>query len=113
MRHAFAIDPPGPAEPAAEEREAVEWFCQQVARRRLATPGLIALEMSRPLNYVAAQAMLALAPGVWALASSPTHQGYLQFSRFLERRGSIEYLARRIEELEPRRTGACLPPEKP
>lgn len=102
LRHAFAVDPPGPIEPTGDERAAVDWFCGQVARRRLATPGLIALEMSRPLNYVASQAMRAIAPGVWAITSDPTHEQYLHFASFLERRGSVEYLERRIEELERR-----------
>jgi hypothetical protein len=100
LRHAFAVDPPGPAEPSPEEKEAVEWFCSQVARRRLTTPGLIALEMSRPLNFIASQAMHYFAPGVWAVARQQTYEQYRRFAAFLERRGSIDYLESRIEELE-------------
>lgn len=100
LSHAFAVDPPGPTEPTVEEREAVDWFCRQVARRHLTTPGLIALEMSRPLNYLAAQLMHFSEPAVWALAPPRVRRGYQHFAAFLERRGSIDYLSRRIEHFE-------------
>lgn len=100
LRHAFAVDPPGPAEPHTDEQEAVDWFCRQVARRHLTTPGLIALEMSRPLNYVAAQTMHFFSPGIWALSRQRTYEGYRSFAGFLSRRGSTEYLMRRIEQFE-------------
>jgi len=100
VRHAFAVDPAGPAEPTPEQQEAVDWFCMQVAKRHLTTPGLIALEMSRPLNFIASQAMHFFAPGVWAVARQQTYEGYQRFAEFLERRGAMEYLATRIEEFE-------------
>ena len=100
VQHAFAVDPPGPAEPEAEQLEAVDWFCREVARRHLTTPALIALETSRPLNFLASQALHFAAPAVWAVARQQTHEGYLAFASFLERRGSIDHLARRIEHFE-------------
>ena len=103
MRHAFAVDPPGPAEPAPQEQEAVERFCRWFVRRHLATPGVVFMEMLRPMNYIAAQAMEFFAPGVWALARQESYEQYGHFAAFLERRGSIEYLVRRIEQLEQER----------
>ncbi len=100
LRHAFAVDPPGPAQPTLAQQPSVDWACTQVARRRLTTPGLIALEMSRPLNYIAAQAMHFFQPGVWAVVKQRTYRDYVAFSEFLERRGSIEYLAQRVEHFE-------------
>ena len=85
---------------AQEEKPAVEWLCSQVAKRNLTTPGLIGLEMSRPLNWIAAQTMHYTSPGIWAIARQQTYENYKHFANFLERRGSIEYLCRRIEELE-------------
>jgi hypothetical protein len=99
-KHAFAVDEPGEVEPTEAQRPAVEWVCRQVARRRLAAPGLVFLEMSRPLNWVAAQGMHAFAPFVWAIAQNQTHDRYCAFVQFLEQRGSVDYLCRRIEELE-------------
>ena len=62
-RHAFAVDPPGPAEPTVFQRPAVDWVCTQIAKRHLSTPGLIFLEMTRPLNWLSAQAMHYSKPG--------------------------------------------------
>jgi hypothetical protein len=100
LRHAFAVDAPGPAEPSAEEQPVVDWLCATIARKRMAVPGLMLAEMMRPLSYLGAQAMHVTAPAVWALASRQTYAGYEHFARFLERRGSIEYIARRIEHFE-------------
>lgn len=111
LRHAFAVDPAGPCPPTAEQEPAVDWFCLQIAKRHLSTPGLIALEMSRPMNYLASQMLQALSPGVWAVVPQKTHAQYRHFAQFLERRGSVEYLVARIEELEQeaRQGGASTP----
>lgn len=100
LQHAFAVDPPGPAEPTPEQQAAVDWVCEQVAKRHLTTPALIGLEMSRPLNYVAAQGLHIFAPGVWAIVKQQTYENYRHFADFLEHRGSVEYLASRIEHFE-------------
>jgi hypothetical protein len=100
LRHAFAVDPPGEATPTPPQQEPVDRFCREVARRHLTTPAVIALEMSRPLNYLASQAMHFFSPGVWALARHQTYDQYRHFAAFLERRGSIDYLVRRVEHFE-------------
>ena len=100
IKHAFAVDPPGAAEPTAEQAEPVDWFCRQVARRRLTIPGLIALETARPLNYIAAQIMHVFSPAVWALARPESHDQYRHFAAFLEQRGAVDYMVRRIEHFE-------------
>ncbi len=100
LRHAFAVDAPGPAEPTEQQKPGVEWVCRQIAKRHMTTPGLIGLEMVRPLNWIGAQVMHFASPGVWAIAPSHSYGSYMHFARFLEQRGSIEYMCRRIEELE-------------
>ena len=100
IKNAFAVDPPGAAEPTVEQQPAIDWVCKQIAKRRLTTPGLIALEMCRPLNYVGAQAMHVFQPFAWALATEKGLDGYTQMSAFLEKRGSMEYMMRRIEHFE-------------
>ena len=97
LRHAFAIDPPGPAEPDDDQRQIVDRLCAEVVRRHMTVPALAFLEMSRPLNSVAAAAMQFLSPLISAVVTGPE---YKRFAEFLDRRGSIEYLCRRIEELE-------------
>ena len=100
LKHAFAVDPPGPAEPTPEQKPVVDRFCRWVARRHLTLPGIIVMEVIRPLNWVMAQAGHFFSPGVWAVTPEQTHQGYKLFVSFLEHRGSIEYITRRIECLE-------------
>jgi hypothetical protein len=103
LKHAFAVDPSGPAQPDEEQRPVVEALCAEVVRRRLTSPALIALEMSRPLNYVSAQLLHFFQPFLAAVADTAA---YDHFTRFLEQRGSIEYLVERLEALD----AASLPP---
>jgi hypothetical protein len=97
FRHAFALDPPGPAEPTEAERPIVDRVCLEIVRRHLTTPTLIFLEMSRPLNSLAANAIHFFSPILSVLVTGEEHR---RFAEFLERRGSIDHLCRRIEELE-------------
>ena len=99
FQHAFAIDPPGTAEPTDRQRVIVDRLCQEIIRRRLTTPALMALEMSQPLNFVAAQSMHFLSPFLSAITDA---QGCRSFAEFLERRGAIDYITRHIAELERR-----------
>jgi len=96
FRQAFALDPPGPLAPTEEERAVVERLCRVLVRRRMHVPAQAFLEMSRPLNRVAAQALYFFQP-VASLAL--TGDDYNRFARFLEKSGSIDYLCRRIEDL--------------
>lgn len=97
LKHAFAVDPPGPAEPTPPQAKVVDMICAEVVRRHLTTPALTFLEMSRPLNFVGAQAMHFFTPLVEAVIDA---EGHRQFAAFLEQRGSIDYICRRIEEVE-------------
>ena len=97
LKHAFAVDPPGPADPTPEQRDAVDAVCRQIVKRHLTTPALLFLEMSKPLNYLGSQAMHFFAPMLSVLSGGQRHR---HFAAFLEHRGSIDYLCRRIEELE-------------
>ncbi len=100
LKPAFAVDAPGAVEPTEAQRPAVEWICAQIAKRNMTLPGLIVMEMTRPLNWIGAQVMHMTSPGVWAIAPKHIYGGYKNFAEFLENRGSMEYMCRRIEELE-------------
>lgn len=101
LGRAFAVDPPGPAEPTAEERPIVDRLCREVVRRGMTAPALLALECSRPMNFLGSQAMHFFQPMASVLVSQ---RHWDVFASFLERRGAIEHLARRIEELEQERS---------
>jgi hypothetical protein len=97
FRHAFALDPPGPSAPTEAERPIVDRVCQEVVRRRMTVPALAFLEMSRPLNFLAANTIHFFSPLLSVLVTGDEHR---RFAEFLERRGSIDHLCRRIEELD-------------
>ena len=97
LKHAFAVDPPGPAEPSDAQRAPAERICREVVRRHLTTPALLFLEMSRPLNNVAAHLLHFFTPVLSVFTDAAQLR---EFARFLERRGSIDFLCRRIEALE-------------
>ena len=97
LKHAFAIDSPGPMIPNEMQRALAEKICRAIVRRRLTAPALFTLEMSRPLNYVSAQFLHFLQPFVTVLANKEEYQN---LTLFLEQRGSIDYLCGRIEALE-------------
>lgn len=94
LRNAFAVDRPGSATPTARQTELVDKVCRVVVRRRMVTPALMTLEMCRPLNFVAAQAMHFFRPIVSVVLDGPS---IAEFATFLEHRGSVEYLCRRLE----------------
>lgn len=100
FKHAFAIDKPGEAEPTPEQQVPVDWIAKQVTKRHLTTPSLIALEVCRPLNWLAAQGLHFAEPAVFAMSSGRFHEHYKNFAEFAEHRGSIDYIARRIEHYE-------------
>ena len=93
LKHAFAVDS-GPVEPTERQMELVDIVCKAVVRRGMIVPALMALEMSRPLNFVASQAMHFFRPIVSVILDGPS---IAEFATFLEQRGSIEYLCQRLE----------------
>jgi hypothetical protein len=100
LKHAFAIDSAAAIKPNPAQHRMIERLCGEVVRRGMATPALLLLEMSQPLNYVSAQFLRFIQPIATAIADS---KQYEELTRFLEQRGSIEYLCRRLEALETAR----------
>lgn len=97
LKHAFAIDPPGPAEPDAVQAPIVERVCREIVRRRLTAPAMLVLEMGRPLNTLSAQVLHFFQPFVTVLGDQAAYEA---FAAFLERRGSLDYIGARIESLQ-------------
>ena len=94
LRNAFAVDKPGVAEPTDRQREICDKVCKVVVRRGMTLPALMALEMGRPLNFVASQAIHFFNPIISVVLDGPTVE---EFASFLEQRGSVEYLCQRLE----------------
>ncbi len=95
-QHAFAVEPDGPVVPTPEQAIVIDALCQRVIDRGLALPAILFLESSRPLGPLAAQSLLMLQPW-FELAVDPRQLTVL--TKFLDQRGSLELLCRRIEQL--------------
>ena len=96
LKHAFAIEPDKPVEPTDAQRAIIDRLFRQVIARGLTTPALIFLESVRPLNYVSSQTLHFFVPVLAVVADA---QACRELADFLEHRGSVDYLCRRIEEL--------------
>lgn len=94
LRHAFAVEPAGPPKLSADETRVVDRLARAVVRRGMTTPTLMALECSHPLNFVASQAMVFVGPIAKLIFN---RKNYDMLTRILEKRGSVELLAQRIE----------------
>ena len=97
LKHAFAVEPPGVAEPTDEQRDVADRLCMAIVRRHMTAPALVFLEMARPLSFVGAQTLHFFMPFLSLLADT---QAPAHFATFLEQRGAIDYLCRRLERLE-------------
>ena len=97
LRNAFAIEPREAATVTAEQQVLVDRLCREVIRRGLGTPAIAFLEMSQPLNGVGAATLHFFTPIVSVVFDA---DGCRRFAEFLEQRGSIEIICRRIEELQ-------------
>jgi hypothetical protein len=97
LKNAFAIDPPGPAEPTPDQKVAVDKVCAEVVRRRLTSPAILFLESSRPLNYLGSQVLHFFTPFVTVLTDSRAPG---DFAEFLSQRGAIDYMCQKIEDLD-------------
>ena len=97
LKHAFAVDPPGAADPTQLQRMLVEKLCVELVRRHLTMPVRLMLEMCRPLNYVSAQLLHFFQPIAGIITNTDEYEA---FARFLEQRGSIDYISLRLEAVE-------------
>ena len=87
-----------------DAQQAFEHLADRLARRivelQLAPAALFFLESSKPLSYIASQALIVLEPIVRTVFDSAD---YGTFRKGLERRENVELLIRRIEDLEDKR----------
>lgn len=97
LKHAFAVENRRTLEVTPRQAQLVDQLCAEIVRRRMVSVALLALETSRPLNFVAAQAIHFLEPVARALFDTRDVQ---ELTRFLEQRGSIDYLMERLEHHE-------------
>jgi|TARA_B100001013_G_scaffold249418_1_gene154831 hypothetical protein len=97
LKHAFYIGKSEDFDPTEEQKIIVDKVCHEVVKRHMVLPATVLLETFRPLNYIGSQIMNFFQPMVTAVLPG---DGYNDFSQFLEQRGSVDYLCRRINEIE-------------
>lgn len=96
LKHAFAIDPSGAALPSHSQAKAIDRVLREVVRREMILPAQLILDSSGPLSYVAGQSIRFFEP---FLATILDPAATREFAAFLERRGAVEYISKRLEEL--------------
>jgi hypothetical protein len=96
LKHAFATKP-AQAELTPQQQSVVDRVCHAVVARKMTTPALAFLEMSRPLNYISSQAIHFFTPILSALVDTKAVEC---FATVLERRDAVDILCTRIEQIE-------------
>ena len=97
LKNAFDIGKSEDYYPTEEQKIIVDKVCYEVVKRQMVLPATVLLETFRPLYYIGSQIMNFFQPIVTAVLPG---DGYNDFSQFLEQRGSVDYLCRRINEIE-------------
>ena len=95
LRHAFAVEASGPAEPSPEERAALEPLVAEIRRRGLVGPAVLFLEGVSPLNNVGAQALHFMQPFATAVLDPVK---YATLARYLEKRGSVAWMVGELQK---------------
>lgn len=80
---------PAPLELSDDDRAVLNRVARMLARRRLTSPALMLLEMSRPINFIASQFLVFMHPFATALLN-PAEYG--RFTRILEHREGMDAL---------------------
>lgn len=81
----------------AREREVLERFATEVARRRMCAPAIFLFESIQPLSFLAGQALAFLYPMVSVMLDVPDYE---VFRVAIEDRENVRWLIERLEELE-------------
>ena len=101
IAHALAMPPP--LELTDSDAELIAKVANMIVRRRLATPAMMALEIARPLNFVASQFMAFLSPFATMILN---REEYDRFAQILEHRQAVDALVDAISRSEAARSSA-------
>jgi len=81
----------------------IERLARRVVGLHMAPPAIFVLESTKPLTFIASQALIVFEPIVQAVFS---FREYREFQRLMEDRANVERLIDRIEDLEDARVEA-------
>lgn len=78
-----------------QSEQLVEHLSQQIGRWRLTLPAIVFLQVTRPLSFIASQALLLCQPLISAFYDAPEIAGYADL---LADRANVDRLVTRLEE---------------
>ena len=96
LKHAFALKS-GCATPSAAQQAIIDALCREIVVRQMTLPAQMILESSAPLHFLTGQLLRFVEP---FLAAVLQPDAIKEFAEFLEKRGAVEFLSRRLEELQ-------------
>lgn len=85
---------------SAAQEAAVDRVARFIVRFGMTVPAILALETVRPLSFVGSQFMHLLSPSIGAFLTS---REWDELAHLLEDRRGLEYVLRRIEQLDEER----------
>jgi hypothetical protein len=97
LRHAFSVETTGPAIPSPSQAAIIDVVCREIVRRQMVLPVRMLLESSAPLNFLAGQLLRFVEPFLGTVLDPAAVR---DFAAFVEQRGAVEYICRRLEELQ-------------
>lgn len=92
--------------PTPEEQALIDKFARWIVRRSLTVPAIMAIESTKPLNWIGSQMMLVGEPAAWAIepflkaAFGFNHKDYLNMQKLMEKRQSMESVLLAIEKYD-------------
>ncbi len=92
-----SVDVYAEAHDPARQREVLARVAERLIARRLTAPAIFVLESSRPLSFVASQALVFFQPIVQGLLGV---KDYAVFAAAIEDRANIEWLIGELEAAE-------------
>lgn len=78
-----------------QSEQLLEHLSQQIGRWRLTLPAIVLLQVTRPLSFIASQALLLCQPLISTFHDAPQIAGYVDL---LADRANIDRLVARLEE---------------
>lgn len=100
LKHAFAIETADMATPSITQADTIDLVCREVIRRQMTLPAQMVLESSAPLHYLSGQLLRFAEPMLGTILDATALR---DFASFLERRGAVEYICQRLEELQEKK----------
>lgn len=97
LKHAFAVSSVDDVVPTAAQTKLIDRVCHETVRRQMTLPAIMLLESSAPLNFLAGQSLRFFEPILGTILDSGEIR---DFAEFIEHRGAIEFICRRLTELE-------------